>query len=92
MSSAQDAVKATVCFNGCQSLNVWRQNTLIMSGTLLEHVFVLCPCLDATSVLIINIIVIFIISLTTLKHVKKESIRKLSNLIFSGQKPCTKIN
>ena len=29
---------ATVCFNACQTSNVWRQNTFIF-GTLLQHVF-----------------------------------------------------
>ena len=32
---------ATVCFNGCRTSNVWRQNTLTVSGTLLEPVFCL---------------------------------------------------
>ena len=43
----QITVDATVCFNGCQTSNVWQQTRHV--ATLLEHVFfVSCPCLDAS--------------------------------------------
>ena len=80
------------CLRCCESNSLSNFKCLaakhVMSGTLSEHVFLSCVhTWIQPTVLIINIIVIFIISLTTLKHVKKElSIRKLSNFNFQRTK------
>ena len=43
----QITVGATVCFNGCQTSNVWRQNTSC-GNPIRTSFFVPCPCLDAS--------------------------------------------
>ena len=43
----QITVGVTVCFNGCQTSNVWRQNTSC-GNPIRICFFVPCPCLDAS--------------------------------------------